>query len=401
MTPVIFLVAGEPSGDRLGAALMAGITNLADQASFVGVGGPAMESCGLESIFDYTELSVMGIAEVIPRLPRLMHLVNKTTNAALSGGVDALVTIDSPDFCLRVARRAKAGGAGFPVIHYVAPSLWAWRPGRARSLSRSVDHILSLLPFEPGFLQERGISSTFVGHPVVADPLAEPDCVAGMRNELEFKEGRPILAVLPGSRESEISVLEPVFRQAVGLFLQQHPEYSVVIPAAPTVADLLASRLDGWPQGTQMLDPNIHPQRIAEARKRAVLQMADIALAASGTVVLELARAATPMVAAYDMNWFSRQLVGSLLRVDTVNLVNLVLGNKVVPELLGRRCRPELICKKLVELSARESARQSQLASFEIVLEQLGKDQADPGLRAAQTVIDVIQQSLPVRPRTG
>ena len=359
-----------------------------------------MESCGLKSIFDYTELSVMGIAEVIPRLPRLMHLVNKTTNAALSGGVDALVTIDSPDFCLRVARRTKAGGAGFPVIHYVAPSLWAWRPGRARSLSGSVDHILSLLPFEPSFLQERGISSTFVGHPVVADPPAEPDCIASMRNELEFPEGQPILVVLPGSRVSEISILEPVFRRAVRLFLQQNPEYGVVIPAAPTVANLLASRLDGWPEGTQMLDPDEYPQQISEARKQAVLQMADIALAASGTVVLELARAGTPMVAAYDMNWFSRQLVGSMLQVDTVNLVNLVLGDKVVPELLGRRCRPELICKKLVELSAMESARQTQLASFGIVLERLGEHQVDPGMRAARTVIDVIQQSRPVRPRT-
>ena len=400
MTPVIFLVAGEPSGDRLGAALMSGIAKLADRASFVGVGGPAMESCGLRSIFDYAELSVMGIAEVIPRLPRLMHLVNRTSNAALSGGVDALVTIDSPDFCLRVARRVKAGGAGFPVIHYVAPSLWAWRAGRARSLSRSVDHILSLLPFEPGFLQERGISSTFVGHPVVADPPAGPDCVAGMRNELGFGEGQPILAVLPGSRGSEISTLEPVFRQAVRLFLQQHPEYGVVIPAAPTVAGLIASRLDGWPDGTRMLDPSRYAQQVAETRKRAALQMADIALAASGTVVLELARAATPMVAAYDMNWLSRQVVGSLLRVDTVNLVNLVLGEKVVPELLGRRCRPEPICGKLVELSARVSSRRSQLDSFEIVLERLGEGQTDPGMRAARTVIDVIQQSLPVRPRT-
>ena len=400
MTPRIFLVAGEPSGDRLGAALMAGFTEITGAAEFVGVGGPEMESRGLTSMFDYTELSVMGFTEVLPRLPRLLNLLRLTGRAASESGADAVVTIDSPDFCLRLARQIKRAGLAMPVIHYVSPSLWAWRPGRAAAIAQSVDHVLALLPFEPEFLEDKGIASTFVGHPAVAAPEVPPDRIAALRSEFGIAEGKPVLAVLPGSRRSEINVLEPVFRQAVRQFLERRPDYAVILPAAPAVSDLLAARIAGWPPGVHLLAAAGHTAEEAEIRKRAAFRIADIALAASGTVVLELALTQTPMVAAYDMKWLSRQLVASMLQVDTVNLVNLVVGDRVVPELLGNRCRPEDILGQLMEIADAGPARERQCSSFRTALELLGKGQEDPGLRAARAVIDVIRRNRPDAHRT-
>ena len=400
MTPRIFLMAGEPSGDRLGAALMAGITEITGRAEFIGVGGPEMESRGLDSIFDYTELSVMGFAEVVPKLPRLLSLLGQTGRAASESGADAVVTVDSPDFCLRLARRIKRAGSPMPIVHYVAPSLWAWRPGRAAAIAKSVDHVLALLPFEPEFLEGKGIESTFVGHPTVASPEVPPDQVAALRSELGIAEGQPVLAVLPGSRRSEINVLEPVFRQAVSQFLERRPDYAVIVPAAPAVSELLAARIGGWPPGVHLLSAAGRTSGRAETRKLAAFRMADIALAASGSVVLELALTDTPMVAAYDMKWLSRQLVASMLQVDTVNLVNLVVGDRVVPELLGSRCRPEAILAQLLEIADAGPARERQCASFRTALELLGKGQEDPGLRAARAVLDVIRRSRPDAHRT-
>ena len=393
MTPRIFLVAGEPSGDRLGAALMAGITEITGGAEFIGVGGPEMESRGLTSTFDYTELSVMGFAEVVPKLPRLLSLLSLAGRTASESGADAVVTIDSPDFCLRLARRIKRAGLAMPVIHYVAPSLWAWRPGRAAAVARSVDHVLALLPFEPEFLEGKGIASTFVGHPAVATPEVPPNRIAALRSEFGIAEGQPVLAVLPGSRRSEINVLEPVFRQAVRQFLEHRPDYAVIVPAAPSVSELLAARIGGWPPGVHLLCADGCMAREAEIRKLAAFRTADIALAASGTVVLELALTQTPMVAAYDMKWLSRQIVASMLQVDTVNLVNLVVGERVVPELLGSRCRPEAILAELMEIADAGPAREKQCASFGTALELLGKGQEDPGLKAARAVLDVIRRS--------
>ena len=395
MTRRIYLVAGEPSGDRLGAALMEGIATVGGCTEFVGVGGPEMEARGLDSIFNYSELSVMGIAEVVPRLPRLLRLIKMTAKSAADSGADALVTIDSPDFCLKVARRVKESELEIPVVHYVCPSLWAWRPGRAAAIAKSVDHILALLPFEQEFLGEKGIPSTFVGHPAVSVPEVPDERIAALRDELGIARERPLLAVLPGSRRSEINVLEPIFRKAVQKFLRHSPEYFVIVPAAPAVAGLLASRIGAWPPGVHLLTPVGHCAAEVENRKRTALYAADIALAASGTVVLELALANTPMVAAYDMKRFSRMVVASMLRVETVNLINLVAEGRVVPELLGNQCTPDKICARLIRIAENESERSVQRESFRIALERLGRGQENPGLRAARAVLDVIRQNRP------
>ena len=397
MTLKLFLVAGEPSGDSLGATLMSAISKSAGDVQFEGVGGPEMEAAGLKSIFDYSELSVMGIAEVIPKLPGLLRRLRETASSACRSDPAAMVTIDSPDFCLRVAKRVKAKGAGFPIVHYVSPSVWAWRPGRAASLSKAVDHILSILPFEPDLLRGMGIESTFVGHPAVARPVLSPQDLDVVRSRLKISDGEPLLCVLPGSRNSEVSLLEPVFRKAAFQFLQHQPQYRLVVPAAPAVAMRLRAKMDDWPPGTILLDPATMSRGDADLEKLAVMQLADIALAASGTVVLELAVARTPMVAAYDLNWVSRQIVGSMLRVDTVNLVNLVTGTRVVPEFLGKNCRADLLCESLLKLADDAGERKRQLQCFADTLDRLGSGGKEPGEQAADAVLNIIRQSRQVR----
>ncbi len=325
----LFVIAGEPSGDRLGAALMAGLKALAPGVEFRGVGGPGMEAEGLASLFPMEELTVMGLVEVLPKYRALKRRIAQTAQAVINSGADALVTIDSPDFCLRVARIVRAARPGFRVIHYVAPSVWAWRPGRAARMAQVVDHVLALLPFEPPYMTAVGMTCDFVGHPVVAEPVAEAAQVADFAARHGL--GAPWLLVLPGSRKSEVQRLAPVF----GATLAGLPPVPVVLPTVRGVAGLVRAMVADWPvQPLIVTDP---------ADKAAAFAGARAALAASGTVSLELAANGVPMVIAYDMNPVSRFLMARLVRVDTVTLVNLVSETRAVPEFLGSRCRADRI----------------------------------------------------------
>ena len=378
---------------------MTGLAKLASPVGFSGVGGPEMASCGLVSLYDFSRLSVMGIVEIVGHLPSLLKLVKVTAEAALAEDPDAMVTIDSPDFCLRVARRVRAGGGRFPIIHYVSPSVWAWRSGRTRRLAGAVDHVLALLPFEPEFLAERGVDSTFVGHPAADRPATARREESWRLAGLDEGQG-PVLVVLPGSRHSEIEILAPIFGRAVGMFCERQPEFRIIVPAAASVAARLEHHLEDWPGQVQLLDPRGMELPAAEDRKLAALQLADLALAASGTVALELAMADTPMVVAYDMKWISRQLIGSLLKVETVSLVNLVDQSTTVPELLGRNCQPELISRAIEALAQDRRQQDRQRQAFSRVRERLGAGGEQSGTRAARAVLDVIAKNRQVRPRT-
>ena len=269
-----FLIAGEPSGDRLGAALMAGLKQLRPDAVFSGVGGPLMEAEGLQSLFPMEELSVMGIAEVLPRYRQLMRRIKGTANAVLDQKPAALVTIDSPDFSLRVARRVKEA-SDIRTIHYVAPSVWAWWPGRAARMARVIDHVLALLPFEPRYMQAAGMSCDFVGHPVVAEPQASPADVAAFRAHHSLGDA-PLVLALPGSRKGEVSRLAPRFGAALTTLVRQYPKTRVVVPAAAAVAAQVRDLIRGWPKDTILLDPATS----GPAEKRAAFAAADAALAA-------------------------------------------------------------------------------------------------------------------------
>jgi lipid-A-disaccharide synthase len=390
MSPAFFVIAGEPSGDRLGASLMAGLRQLAPGASFQGIGGPLMQAQGLESLFPMEELSVMGLAEVLPRLRALLARRDQAAAAALASGAAALITIDSPDFCLRVAAKVKAARPGMPTIHYVAPSVWAWRPKRAGRMARHIDHVLALLPFEPPFMREAGMSCDFVGHPVVSDPVPGRAEAAAFRAARGIAPEAPLLCVLPGSRRGEVSRLAPIFGATLARVLAARPEVRVVVPAAPSVAEAVAAAVEGWPGRPVLVDPRGRAPEAAEAEKRLAFRAADLALAASGTVSLELAAVATPMVIAYDMNWLSRYVILALLKTDTLTLVNLVSETRAVPEFIGDACRPAPIAAALLELIGDGAARAAQLAAAETTMQRLGRGAEPPGLRAAASVLAAI-----------
>lgn len=375
----LFLVAGEASGDALGAALMDGVEALAPGARVVGVGGPLMAARGLRSLFPMEELSVMGLAEILPRYPALRRRMLQTTRAVLDTAPDALVTIDAPAFGLSVVRRVRAARPDARLIHYVAPSVWAWRPGRARTLRGQVDLVLALLPFEPPYLEAEGVPCRFVGHPIATRPPPEP--VAGRAFRAAHGLDGPVVCVLPGSRRSEVGRLAPVFGEALAVLARHRPGLRAVVPAAPAVAALLPEVVAGWPGRPVIVAPG------DDAAKAGAFAASDAAIAASGTVSLELAHAGVPMVIAYDVHPLTRLLLARMLRTDTVTLVNLVSGTRAVPEFLGRACRPGPIADAALALLKDASA---QRAVFAATMERLGAGGEPPGLRAARAVLDAL-----------
>lgn len=379
----LFLIAGEPSGDRLGAALMAGLRQLAPDVAFCGVGGPLMQAEGLESLFPMEELSVMGIAEVLPKYRHLKRRIRETAHAALTLGVDAVISIDSPDFCLRVARIVKDASPDLRTIHYVAPSVWAWRPGRAVKMARVIDHVLAILPFEPPLMTAVGMTCDFVGHPVVAEPLATADEARALRTKLGAD---PLILALPGSRRGEVTRLAPVLGEVIAQVKARHPGVQVALPTLRGIEPLVRQLTSGWA---------VAPHIILDAtEKRAAFAAADVAIAASGTVSLELAANACPMVIAYDMHPLSFWLVQRAALIDTVTLVNLVTDTRVVPEFLGPRCRADLIAPALLSLIEDGPAQARQAEAMDLTMQRLGRGAEAPGLRAARSVLSVLERTV-------
>lgn len=380
----VFLVAGEASGDSLGGALMAGLRDLAPGVAFAGVGGPLMAAQGLSSLFPMDELSIMGLAEVLPKYFHLKRRIRETAAAIAGFAPDVVVTIDSPDFCLRVLALARAANPRLRTVHYVAPSVWAWRPGRAQKMAKVVDHVLALLPFEPPYMTAAGMSCDFVGHPVVAEPVATLAEAAAFRAAQGIAPGAPLLLVLPGSRKGEVDRLGPVFGATLARLAV--PGLRVVVPSVAARAAQVRALVADWPGAPVVLDAAETPASV----KRAAFAAADVALAASGTVSLELAAAGTPMVIGYRMNPVSEALISRLMRVDTVTLVNLVSETRVVPEFLGRACRPEALAPALEGLLRPGPAREDQLAAMALTMERLGAGGEAPGHRAARSVLGVL-----------
>lgn len=378
-----FLIAGEPSGDRLGGALIAGLRELDPGLEIAGIGGEAMTAQGLSSLFPMSELSLMGIWEILPRYRALKRRIAQAAQAVVEAAPDVLITIDSPDFGLRVARLVRAAAPGIRTVHYVAPSVWAWRPGRAAKMAEVVDHVLAILPFEPPLMHTAGMSCDFVGHPVVAEPVATPAEAAAFHARHGIAREAPVVLCLPGSRQGEVARLAPRFDEALIRLRDRVPELRVVLPTVPGVSAMVGQMVRRWPTAPVVVQDS--------ADKRAAFAAADLALAASGTVSLELAANQVPMVIGYDMAPMTRALLGMLLKTDTVTLVNLVTDTRAVPEFLGRRCRPELMAPALLQLLDDPEARDEQLAAMELTMNLLGRGGEPPGLRAARSVIKAVR----------
>ncbi|MGH1445686.1 MAG: lipid-A-disaccharide synthase [Cognatishimia sp.] len=380
----IYMIAGELSGDKLGVSLMKGLKSLSgEEIEFHGVGGPLMASEGLQSQFPMDELSVIGLVEILPKYFHLKRRIQECADAIAALKPDVVVTIDSPDFCLRVAKLVREQG-DTRTVHYVAPSVWAWRPGRAAKMAPMIDQVLALLPFEPPYMEAHGMRCDFVGHPVVSEPVATEEEATAFRAEQAI-DAAPLALVLPGSRRSEVSRLLPTFVETMELLQSERPELKFVLPAAAPVAELVVELTSGMANPPIILDPRKVDDATFATQKRAAFKAANVALAASGTVSLELSASSTPMVIAYDVSWLSRKIFQRMLKIDTLTLANLVTDTREIPEFLGENCRADLIAPGVLGVLDQPTKQQKIVNQ---TMELLGRGAEDPGIRAARAVLD-------------
>ena len=374
----VFLVAGEPSGDQLGFKLMRALREASqEQVKLRGVGGEAMSGEGLSSLFPMADIAVMGLLPVIKRLPLLLARIRQTADAIIADPPDVLVIIDSPDFTHRVARRVRAALPQLPIVDYVSPSVWAWRPGRAPAMRAYVDEVLALLPFEPAaHARLGGPACTYVGHPLI-ERLAE---LRPNADELQARDASPpLLVVLPGSRRSEIERLMDMFGQAVAQTIARTGPLDVVLPAVSHLAPLIAEKARGW---------EVQPRIVlGEAEKYAAFRRARAALAASGTVTLELALAQGPMVVGYRDSRIEA-LARFLVVASSIVLPNLILGENAIPELVQEDCTPQALSDALTPLVIGGEQRDAQtLALSRLDDLMLLPDGDTPSARAARAVL--------------
>ena len=377
----VAIVAGEASGDDLGTKLMAALKRQGG-VEFIGVGGPRMEAQGLTSFFPMTDIAVMGIVPVIKKLPTLLRRIRETSEKIIAAKPDILVIIDSPDFTHRVAKRVRKVLPNLPIIDYVSPSVWAWRPGRAKKMRAYVDHVLALLPFEPDAHRRlNGPDCTYVGHPLIEIlSILRPSAA-----ELPRRAEKPYrLLVLPGSRRSEIRRLLAVFGETIARVAQELPELDVVLPAVDHLCDEIVAGTAGWvvkPRIVSGLDAKYEAFRTARA-----------ALAASGTVTLELALAQVPMVVAYKVSKLEEQLK-YLITVNSIVLPNLILGENAIPEYLQQDANPETLSRALLPLLHDTPERQTQLNALMRLDGLMQLPSGTPSERAAEIVFAAVTTS--------
>jgi len=380
----VFLIATEESGDRLGAGLMKVLRQrLGDAVQFMGVGGRAMTGEGLASLFPIEELSIVGLAAVLRQLPKLLRLIGQTAAAVTEASADILVIIDSPDFTHRVARRVRARDPSIPIVDYVSPSVWAWRPGRARAMRSYVDHVLALLPFEPeAYRRLNGPPCSYVGHPLIERiGQLRPNAAEQGRRDTQ----PPVLLVLPGSRRSEIGHHLAIFGDALGRLQAQGVSFEPVLPTMPHLESAVREGVKSWAIAPQIV--------MGEAEKRAAFRIAYGALAKSGTVTLELALAGVPMVTAYRLGAVEAFILRRAIKVQSVILANLVIGREVIPEFLQQDCTAEKLAGALAELLADSALRRRQLEAFATLDTIMSTGSVSPSVRAADIVLATMRKA--------
>ena len=379
-SPLIFLIAGEPSGDLLGARLMTALrAETGGAVRFAGIGGERMIAEGLDSLVPIDELAIMGVFEIVPHVLRIIQRIRQTAAVVRTMRPAAVVTIDSPSFSLEVSLRLR--GLGMPLIHYVAPSVWAWKPWRAAKMARHVDHLLTLLPFEAPYFEKHGLTTTFVGHPAVEmkSHTADP---AAFRAAHGIDATAPVICVLPGSRRGEVRRLAPIFGMTLGLLAERFPGLRAVTPTVSTVAAEVSALAPTWPVPTTVLTK---PAEKAEA-----FAASDVALAASGTVAVELTVAGVASVIGYRVSPMTAFIARRVVKSRYASLPNILLGREVQPELIQENCTPDKLAAALGALLDDPKARTAQVEAAGEAIRMLTPGGTPPSRRAAQTVLSLI-----------
>ncbi|MBJ6765163.1 lipid-A-disaccharide synthase [Myxococcaceae bacterium JPH2] len=374
--PRILVVAGEASGDAHASELVAALQALRPDLTFFGMGGTRLAARGVELLFDAREVSVMGITEVLPRIPRILRVLHGLAAAAAERRPVCAILVDIPDFNLRLAKKLKA--LGIPVAYYVSPMIWAWRRGRVRTIKRLVDRMLCILPFEEAFYRDAGVDARYVGSPVV-EQVPAPQSAAAFRERLGLKPDAPTLALLPGSRMSEIRRILPTMVGAARQLQAERPGLQVVVPVAPTIArEEVASRFDG--SGVTPI--------LVDGQAPEVVGASDAAVVASGTAVLEAGLMQRPLVVVYRVSLITYWVGRLLLQVAFVSLVNLLAGRRVVPELLQGEMTPERIADEVRRVWLPGAPRDAMVQGLTEVRQRLGEVGA--AQRAAEAVLELL-----------
>lgn len=375
----IFLVAGEPSGDLLGGRLMAALRALAQRPiEFRGVGGPAMQAQGLQSLFPMGELSVMGVLEVVPKAPALFRRMRQTADAVTAFRPHALVTIDAPAFAFGLVRRLP--DRSVPRVHYVAPTVWAWRPWRVHKFKKNFDHLLTLLPFEPPYFEKVGLPATFVGHPILESAAGQGDG-ARFRAAHGIGPDAPLLCILPGSRRGEVDRLIPILDRALPRIAQAVPGLRLAVPTVPNVSEKVTEAARHWP-GAAVVTRD-------DAVKYDAMAASNAAIAASGTVSLELAMAEVPTLIVYRVSAITGAIVRRMVKVRFASLVNIILDRMVVPELLQRKCTPEAIASTAIGLLNDPAEAKAVVAGIRTALAEMAAGDEPPSRQAARAILDL------------
>jgi lipid-A-disaccharide synthase len=380
---LIYVIAGEPSGDALGGKLMAALKERSGGAvRFAGIGGENMAAEGLASIAPIADLAIMGVTEVLPSLRRIFRHIAAAVADIRRLNPAAVVTIDSSGFTWRVAERLRRlGEREPPLIHYVAPMVWAWRPGNAQRMARWYDHLMVLLPFEPPYFTAVGLPCTYVGHPVVESGADAADG-ADFRRRHGIPPAAPVVAVLPGSRRGEVKRLLPVFGEAVARLARHRPGLRIVVPTREIVAAMVSAATANWAAPTLVLR--------GEAEKYAAFAASNAAMAASGTVALELAMAKVPHIVGYRLLPLTHWQLRRIVKVKHVHLLNLILDRPVVPELIQQDCEPGRIAGEIERLLDEPERGDAQIAACQEGLRRLGLGELKPSRRAADVVLSII-----------
>lgn len=387
VSPVIMLVAGEASGDDRGAGLARALRRLqGGDLKLIGVGGPRMAEAGVPSLFDMAEISVFGLLEGLLAIPRVRRRAQEVARAAAREGADLVVLIDSWGFSWLAARALRRLAPDVRLVKYVAPQVWATRPGRAKALAGLVDHLLVINSFEPPYFEAWGLPTTFVGNPALHMDFSACDPV-GFRSRHGIGAEAPVLLVLPGSRPGEVDRLLPPFEDAIRRLKVDHPSLQVVLPVAESVADRVKAAVAGWPFRVHVVE--------GEEEKREALRAGDLALACSGTVTLEVAQAGAPMVVAYRLGSVTHFVARFLIRTPWVVLFNIAARDFVAPELIQDDCTGPRLAAELDRRLRDPALRRAQVAAQDAALDQMGRGGPDPSEAAAQVVLDVLSGDQP------
>ncbi|MDR1729842.1 MAG: lipid-A-disaccharide synthase [Prevotellaceae bacterium] len=382
----IYLIAGEPSGDILGSRLIAAIRKKHPESRFFGIGGETMKAEGFNSLFNIKDLSVMGVMEVIPKLPVILRRRKEVLSDIKKVQPDVIVTVDSWGFVNSILKNLKKSGCRIPKVHYVAPQVWAWKKGRAGKAAQIMDYLMTLLPYEPPYFEKYGLDSTFVGHPVIENTADLPADITLLRSQAGIPENARVLCVLPGSRHSEVSRLAPVFIESVKRLNKEIPNLFLLIPSV----DAMKEEINGHFKNIDV------PYRLITGQKARyeAFCMSEFALAASGTVSLELTACGTPHIIAYTFSPLTNMLADIFVTAKYANLINTLADDLIIPEFVLSDSKPDLIVPEVLSFLQNKEKRQTQVLKAKEQLAKLKPADKLPSGKAAEVVLNAIRKDL-------